>query len=113
MRLLLCLNPQIWIKPLKYFLNNFFLIVNLQGAVASKFRCSGQTCVSANRFFIEESIFEEFLDKLKNKVETLKCGHGMEKNIDQGPLINKAAADKVFILKVFLFIKNNLRFQIF
>ncbi|CAK5082086.1 unnamed protein product [Meloidogyne enterolobii] len=67
----------------------------VQGAVASKFRCSGQTCVSANRFFIEESIFEEFLDKLKNKVEQLKCGHGMEKNIDQGPLINKAAADKV------------------
>uniref|UniRef100_A0A1I8BBB7 Succinate-semialdehyde dehydrogenase, mitochondrial n=1 Tax=Meloidogyne hapla TaxID=6305 RepID=A0A1I8BBB7_MELHA len=67
----------------------------VQGAIASKFRCSGQTCVSANRFFIEKPIYEEFLNKLQNKVEKLKCGNGMEKNVDQGPLINKTAVEKV------------------
>lgn len=66
-----------------------------KGAIASKFRCSGQTCVSANRFFIEKSICEEFVTKLKEKVEKLKCGNGLDKNVDQGPLINQKAVDKV------------------
>lgn len=67
----------------------------VQGAIASRFRCSGQTCVSANRFFVEKSIYEEFVGKLKEKVEKLKCGNGMDKHVDQGPLINQRAVDKV------------------
>ena len=73
----------------------FPFIIQFKGAIASKFRCSGQTCVSANRFFIEKPICEEFVDKLKEKVEKLKYGNGMDKNVDQGPLINQKAVDKV------------------
>lgn len=51
--------------------------------------------VSANRFFIEKSISEEFIEKLKEKMGKLKTGNGMDKNVDFGPLINQKAVDKV------------------
>ncbi|WP_226581036.1 NAD-dependent succinate-semialdehyde dehydrogenase [Halobacillus litoralis] len=65
------------------------------GAVASKFRNAGQTCICSNRFFVHESIIDEFTDKLKLAVEALKVGDGMDPETDIGPLINQAACDKV------------------
>jgi succinate-semialdehyde dehydrogenase / glutarate-semialdehyde dehydrogenase len=65
------------------------------GAIASKFRNSGQTCVCANRFYVQEGIYEAFLAKLTDKVKALKLGNGLDEGITQGPLINEKAATKV------------------
>ncbi|WP_281658663.1 NAD-dependent succinate-semialdehyde dehydrogenase [Halobacillus sp. Cin3] len=65
------------------------------GAVASKFRNAGQTCICSNRFFVHESIVDAFTDKLKAAVEELKVGDGMDPDTDIGPLINQSACDKV------------------
>jgi len=70
----------------------------VQGTIASKFRCSGQTCVSANRFFIHDSIHDQYVEKLSTAMSTLKCGNGMDKTTSQGPLINQKAVDKVLHL---------------
>lgn len=67
----------------------------VDGAIASKFRNCGQTCVSANRFFIQEGIYDKFIDLLKAKVATLKMGPGDGADIQIGPLINKAQFTKV------------------
>uniref|UniRef100_A0A914HZE3 Succinate-semialdehyde dehydrogenase, mitochondrial n=1 Tax=Globodera rostochiensis TaxID=31243 RepID=A0A914HZE3_GLORO len=67
----------------------------VQGAMSSKFRCSGQTCVSSNRFFIDESVAEAFVAKLKEQFKKLKMGGGMEKDVNIGPLINRKAVEKV------------------
>ncbi|KAJ5377206.1 Aldehyde/histidinol dehydrogenase [Penicillium cataractarum] len=67
----------------------------VEGAMASKFRCSGQTCVCTNRFYVQKSVIEEFTQKLVTKVKQLKCGPGLEVNSTQGPLINKSAVQKV------------------
>jgi len=67
----------------------------IQGAMASKFRNSGQTCVCANRIFVQDSVYEEFSAKLVKAVEKLKVGNGLETDIQQGPLINDAAVAKV------------------
>jgi len=64
-------------------------------ALASKFRNNGQTCICANRIYVHESVVDDFTTKLKEKVEKLKVGHGIEDNIDIGPLINEQAVDKV------------------
>jgi succinate-semialdehyde dehydrogenase/glutarate-semialdehyde dehydrogenase len=69
--------------------------IPVKGAMAAKFRCCGQACVAANRFYVETSIYDEFLGKLKEKVEKLKCGNGMDKSVDIGPMINQKAVDKV------------------
>lgn len=63
--------------------------------MASKFRNAGQTCVCANRIFVEEGIAEEFSNKLAEKVSKLKVGNGFEEGVDIGPLINEAAIRKV------------------
>lgn len=61
----------------------------IQGAMASKFRNCGQTCVSANRFLIQENIYYEFVEKLKNEVKnTLVLGNGKNEEVNIGPLIN-------------------------
>ena len=65
------------------------------GAMASKYRNSGQTCVCANRFLIQEGIYDAFAAKLAKAVAGLKVGNGMEDGVTQGPLINPAAAEKV------------------
>ncbi len=67
----------------------------IEGAILSKFRNSGQTCVCANRLYIQEKIYDEFAEKLKNRVETLKIGDRLDPNSQQGPLINRQAVLKV------------------
>ena len=67
----------------------------VQGAIAGKFRNSGQTCVSINRFFVQESIYEEFSAKLTQAVKDLKVADGFEQGSQVGPLINASAVKKV------------------
>jgi succinate-semialdehyde dehydrogenase/glutarate-semialdehyde dehydrogenase len=67
----------------------------VKGAIASKYRNAGQTCVCANRLLIQDGIFDAFTAKLKNAVEALKVGNGMEEGVTQGPLINAGAVKKV------------------
>lgn len=67
----------------------------VMGAINSKFRNSGQTCVCANRILVQNAVYDEFAKKYTDKVKQLKSGNGLESGIDQGPLINQAAIDKV------------------
>jgi succinate-semialdehyde dehydrogenase / glutarate-semialdehyde dehydrogenase len=66
-----------------------------EGAIVSKYRNAGQTCVCANRFFVHEQVYEAFAQKLAVKVGALKVGRGTEPGVTQGPLINAAALAKV------------------
>jgi succinate-semialdehyde dehydrogenase/glutarate-semialdehyde dehydrogenase len=65
------------------------------GAMASKYRNTGQTCVCANRILVQEGVYDAFAAKLKAAVEALKVGPGMEPGVTQGPLINADAVAKV------------------
>jgi succinate-semialdehyde dehydrogenase/glutarate-semialdehyde dehydrogenase len=65
------------------------------GAMASKFRNTGQTCVCVNRFFVQEGVYAAFTTKLAEAVRVLKVGDGCLPGMTQGPLINTAALDKV------------------
>jgi succinate-semialdehyde dehydrogenase / glutarate-semialdehyde dehydrogenase len=65
------------------------------GAMGSKFRNTGQTCVCANRILVQDGVYDAFSAKLKTAVETMKVGNGMEPGVGQGPLINAAAVAKV------------------
>ncbi len=65
------------------------------GAMASKYRNSGQTCVCANRLFVEDGIHDAFVARLKEEVEKLRVGNGRDAGVNQGPLINLAAVEKV------------------
>ncbi len=67
----------------------------IEGAMASKFRNTGQTCVCANRFLVHSAVHDEFTHKLAERVESLVMGDGLEKETQQGPLINAAALAKV------------------
>ncbi len=67
----------------------------VEGAVASKFRNMGQTCVCANRIYAQENIHDAFVAKLTAKVAAMKVGPGTEEGVTQGPLINQAALKKV------------------
>lgn len=67
----------------------------VQGALASKFRNTGQTCVCVNRFFVQDSVYEVFTTRLSEAVRRLKVSAGNDAGAEQGPLINKAALDKV------------------
>lgn len=67
----------------------------VKGAMVSKFRNAGQTCVCANRIFVQNGVFDEFTQKLAAKVRELKVGAGVEDGVTQGPLINQAAVEKV------------------
>ncbi|SET38147.1 succinate-semialdehyde dehydrogenase / glutarate-semialdehyde dehydrogenase [Oceanobacillus limi] len=64
-------------------------------ALGSKFRNNGQTCICANRLYVHEDIIEEFTNVLKEKVEKLKVGSGLEEDTDLGPLISEKATEKV------------------
>jgi succinate-semialdehyde dehydrogenase/glutarate-semialdehyde dehydrogenase len=65
------------------------------GAMASKYRNTGQTCVCANRILVQDGVYEAFAAKLKTAVEAMKVGNGMEPGVSQGPLINADAVKKV------------------
>ena len=66
------------------------------GCMASKFRNSGQTCVSTNRVLVQDGIYTKFVDKLKKTMETsLVLGNGMEDGVNQGPLVSEAQLLKV------------------
>jgi len=67
----------------------------VKGAMASKFRNMGQTCVCANRFLVQDGVYDAFVEKLGRAVAGLKIGNGMMPGIEQGPLINMAAVEKV------------------
>lgn len=67
----------------------------IEQAVAAKFRNSGQTCITPNRFLIQESIYDLFRDGLVERVNELKVGNGLDPHSQQGPLINEAAVQKV------------------
>lgn len=67
----------------------------VDGAIASKFRNTGQTCVCVNRFLVQESVHDAFVAKLKTAIEALKVGDGLEDGVEQAALINRAATDKV------------------
>src|SRR5271168_5403001 len=62
----------------------------VEGAIASKFRNTGQTCVCVNRFFVQASVHDAFVEKLAAAVAKLKVGPGFEPGVMQGPLINEA-----------------------
>lgn len=70
----------------------------VEGAIQSKFRNAGQTCVCANRFLVQSSVRDEFADKLARRVRDLKVGDGSEQGIDIGPLISEDAREKVIAL---------------
>jgi len=67
----------------------------VKGAIASKYRNAGQTCVCANRVFAHEKIYDAFVEKLGKAVRDLKVGDGFENGVTVGPLINMAAIEKV------------------
>lgn len=67
----------------------------VDGALASKYRNTGQTCVCANRLLIQAGIYNEFAGKLAHVVAQLKVGDGLQGETQQGPLIDKAAVEKV------------------
>ncbi|KAL0932488.1 succinate-semialdehyde dehydrogenase [Colletotrichum truncatum] len=75
--------------------NDADLDLAVEGAMFCKFRCSGQTCVCANRLYVQKGVAQEFTSKLVGKVAELKLGQGLESSVTQGPLINKAAIEKV------------------
>jgi succinate-semialdehyde dehydrogenase/glutarate-semialdehyde dehydrogenase len=67
----------------------------VKGAMASKFRNTGQTCVCVNRFFIQDAVYDAFTRKLADAVATMRVGNALEGETEQGPLINNAALGKV------------------
>lgn len=67
----------------------------VEGALASKYRNAGQTCVCANRFLVQDGVYDAFAEKLAKAVSELKVGNGVEPGVTQGPLIDHAAVEKV------------------
>ncbi|MEK7231910.1 MAG: NADP-dependent succinate-semialdehyde dehydrogenase [Pseudomonadota bacterium] len=67
----------------------------IEGAMASKFRNTGQTCVCANRIYVQEGVYDQFAQKLAAKVAAMKIGGGLEDGVMQGPLIDMKAVEKV------------------
>jgi succinate-semialdehyde dehydrogenase / glutarate-semialdehyde dehydrogenase len=67
----------------------------VEGAIASKYRNAGQTCVCANRLFVQSPVYEAFAEKLVDAVKKLKVGNGLEPGVLQGPLIDQKAVEKV------------------
>ncbi len=67
----------------------------VEGLLASKFRCSGQTCVCANRILVEDDVYDEFASRFATATKNLKVGSGFELGVHQGPLIDDRAVEKV------------------
>jgi len=67
----------------------------VEGAFASKYRNAGQTCVCSNRLYVQDGVYDAFVEKFAAKVKTAKVGNGFEDGVNQGPLIEEAALEKV------------------
>jgi len=67
----------------------------VQGAMASKFRNTGQTCICVNRFYVQDGIYDAFTQALTKAVQAMRVGNALEGDVEQGPLINEAALLKV------------------
>eukprot|EP00291_Cryptomonas_curvata_P013428 CAMPEP_0172184546 /NCGR_PEP_ID=MMETSP1050-20130122/19639_1 /TAXON_ID=233186 /ORGANISM="Cryptomonas curvata, Strain CCAP979/52" /LENGTH=353 /DNA_ID=CAMNT_0012858363 /DNA_START=150 /DNA_END=1208 /DNA_ORIENTATION=+ len=67
----------------------------VDGAMASKFRNAGQTCVCANRFLVHSAVYDDFVRRLSARVAAIRVGHGLEPGVTCGPLISPAARDRV------------------
>ena len=67
----------------------------VEGAIMSKYRNAGQTCVCSNRIYVQDGVYDEFAEKLSTQVAEMQVGSGFEKGIVQGPLIDMAAVEKV------------------
>jgi len=67
----------------------------IDGAMASKYRNTGQTCVCANRLLVQDGVYDQFAKKLAEKVSAMKVGNGLEEGVVQGPLIDMKAVEKV------------------
>ena len=67
----------------------------VEGAFASKYRNAGQTCVCSNRLYVQAGVYDEFVAKFTARVQTAKVGNGFEDGVNQGPLIEEAALQKV------------------
>ncbi|MEE3359128.1 MAG: NAD-dependent succinate-semialdehyde dehydrogenase [Pseudomonadota bacterium] len=67
----------------------------VEGAIMCKFRNNGQTCVCANRIYVQAGVYDEFAEKLRAKVAEMKVGDGLAGEVDLGPLITRKAIDKV------------------
>ncbi|MBI0074132.1 NADP-dependent succinate-semialdehyde dehydrogenase [Commensalibacter sp. M0357] len=67
----------------------------VEGAMMSKYRNAGQTCVCANRFYVHDSVYDQFIEKFKHAVTKLKVGNGLNKDVTIGPLIDRNALKKV------------------
>ena len=67
----------------------------VEGAMASKYRNAGQTCVCANRIYVQDGVYDAFVQKFADKVKAVKVGNGFEDGVAQGPLIEDAAVEKV------------------
>lgn len=67
----------------------------VEGALASKFRNAGQTCVCANRLYVQEGVYDRFAEKLQQAVEKLRLGDGLQSGVTTGPLIDDKAVAKV------------------
>ncbi len=67
----------------------------VEGAILSKFRNSGQTCVCTNRFYAQAGIYDQFVERLASRVNDLRLGSGLDKETDLGPLIDEQAVSKV------------------
>ncbi|MFK7923479.1 MAG: NAD-dependent succinate-semialdehyde dehydrogenase [Bacteroidia bacterium] len=67
----------------------------VKGAIAAKYRNTGQTCISANRIYVQASVYERFVEAFREAVQKLNIGNGLSPNVQIGPLINQKAMDKV------------------
>src|SRR5690606_31792598 len=67
----------------------------VDGVIAAKFRNAGQTCVCANRVYVQESIADQFSAKMIERVKELRVGNGLDEGVTIGPLIDEAAVNKV------------------
>jgi succinate-semialdehyde dehydrogenase/glutarate-semialdehyde dehydrogenase len=67
----------------------------VEGAMISKYRNAGQTCVCANRFYVQESVYEKFVEKFAAKAKAIRVGNGFEPGIQQGPMIDEQALEKI------------------
>lgn len=70
------------------------LAAAIEGCISSKFRNSGQTCICTNRIFVQENVYDQFIEKLTPKIKNIKIGNGLDENIDIGPMINEASVLK-------------------
>ncbi len=67
----------------------------ISGAMASKYRNTGQTCVCANRFLVQDGVYDEFAEKLAAESDKMRVGNGLQGETEQGPLIDMAAVEKI------------------